>query len=154
MAPARGLHVSHAAPVRAAASIVYSLIADYHAGHPRIVPPKHFKNLKVVKGGHAAGTEITFDMAAFGQVTAMHGVITEPEPGRVLVESYPATGVVTTFRVEPSGDAACVVTISTDFPPKGGLAGFVERLLSPSFLRKLYAEEIGRIDRVARGEPV
>lgn len=152
MAPSRGLHVSHAAPVRAAATVVYPLIADYHTGHTRIVPPKVFKNLKVAKGGYGAGTEITFDMVAFGQVTSTHAVITEPEPGRVLVESYPDTGVVTTFRVKPSGDTACVVTISTDFPPKGGLTGFFERLLQPSFLRKVYAEEIGRIERVARGE--
>ena len=43
---------------------------------------------------------------------------------------------------------------STDFPPKGGVAGFFERVLLPSFLRKVYVAELARIEQVARGEPV
>jgi hypothetical protein len=150
MPSSRVFHIEQSAPVRADASIVYPLIADYHNGHPRIIPAPYFRNLKVVKGGFGAGTEITFEMVAFGRVTPTFAVITEPEPGRVLVESYPETGVVTTFRVEPV-DHACIVTISTDFPMKPGLGGFIERLLLKPFLLKVYTAELKQIEQVARG---
>jgi len=41
------------APVHAPADRVYDLIADYRNGHPRIVPPKYFRNLVVERGGRA-----------------------------------------------------------------------------------------------------
>ena len=42
------------ATVRAPADRVYELIADYRAGHPRIVPPKYFQNLVVERGDELA----------------------------------------------------------------------------------------------------
>jgi hypothetical protein len=41
---------------------IYGLIADYHDGHRRIVPPKTFRWLAVDEGGVGAGTEIRFAM--------------------------------------------------------------------------------------------
>ncbi len=35
---------------------VYAIIADYHNGHPHILP-KQFRNLTVEKGGVGAGTD-------------------------------------------------------------------------------------------------
>ena len=31
------------------------------------------------------------------------GIVTEPEAGRTIVETYPETGIVTTFIIEPAG---------------------------------------------------
>src|SRR5262245_4028936 len=101
------------AVVQAPAERVYNLIADYRDGHPRIVPPRYFKWMHVENGGVGAGTTISFAMRVWGVTSVLRARISEPEPGRVLVEAYPETGVVTTFSVEPEGAAACRVTIAT-----------------------------------------
>jgi hypothetical protein len=141
------------APIGAPAHRAYQLIADYHRGHPSIVPPRAFSNLQVLAGGVGAGTKIEFDMKVFGRVIRTVGDVTEPEPGRVLCETYPATGAVTTFVVDPSADgASCRVTIRTEMPsPKHPLA-FLERFAIRGFLVGVYAEEIQRLEERARAD--
>jgi hypothetical protein len=56
------------ATIRASAGRVYNLIADYHKGHPRILPPRYFQNLVVESGGFGTGTVITFEMKALGRI--------------------------------------------------------------------------------------
>jgi hypothetical protein len=141
-----GIHVEATGSVRAPAADVYRIIADYVNGHGRIIPPKYFRNLEVVKGGYGEGTEITFDIIAFGKTNRAFGRVTEPEPGQRIVESYPETGIVTTFVVEPAGERTSSVTISTDIPKRSGIQGLLERLLMPGYLRKVYAAELARID--------
>lgn len=146
----KNIHVAATGVVNAPAQDVYRVIADYRDGHPRIIPPKYFRNLKVLKGGFGDGTEIAFEMVAFGNTYAVSGRVTEPHPGRVLVETYPHSGVVTTFTVDTESAATSRVTISTDMPSRGGIAGWIERMLTPAYLRKVYAEELALIDSVAR----
>jgi hypothetical protein len=144
--------------VRAAASAVidappqkvYAIIADYHNGHPRILPPKYFSGLEVQRGGVGAGTVIRFRMHAFGATRTMRGEVTEPEPGRVLVEAYPESGEVTTFTVEPADGGRASVTITTEWTARG-CTGWVHRLLAPPLLRRVYAEELRNLARVAAG---
>jgi len=121
---------------------VYGIIADYHAGHPSILP-KPFRNLVVEQGGVGAGTIIRFDVHAYGQVTKCRAVVTEPEPGRVLVETnVEPAGSQTTFTVAASAGGGCDVTFYSEFESRDGLAGVVERFMSKRFLKKLYAEEL------------
>jgi hypothetical protein len=136
------IHATSSAVVAAPAPIVYGLIADYHQGHPSILPPKYFQNLQVEEGGVGAGTRISFQMQSFGGVRPLHAQVTEPEPGRQLCETYPDTGMVTTFTVDP-GDAghSSRVTITTRYT-KAGLAGWLERWLAPRFLRAVFAAEL------------
>ena len=123
---------------------VYAIIADYRNGHPHILP-KQFRNLTVEKGGIGAGSVIRFEVRALGQTQRFKGVVTEPEPGRVLVEEYsePASSK-TTFLVEksPSGSGTRV-TFTTEMTSRTGLAGTIERFVSTRFMKKLYAEELG-----------
>jgi hypothetical protein len=140
------IHLEATGDVDATAADVYRLIADYQDGHTRIIPPEYFRNLKVLKGGYGEGTEIAFEMIAFGNAYTVSGRVTEPEPGRVLVETYPKTGVVTKFIVEPTSASTSRVTISTDMPSRGGIAGWLERMVTPRYLRKVYAEELARIN--------
>jgi hypothetical protein len=135
--------------ISAPPAAVYAIIADYVGGHPRILPSKYFGELVVEKGGTGAGTVIRFAMKGFGNSRLMRGVVTEPEPGRVLVESYPDTGGVTTFTVEPSsGGTRSAVRITTEWEGKG-IAGFFERLFAPSFLARVYRDELALLDAVA-----
>ena len=131
-------------PVPAAAERVYALLADYRVGHPSILPAKYFHNLVVEEGGVGEGTVIRFQMTALGKTRTARGVVTEPEPGRRLVESYPESGMVTSFLVEPRTSDSCDLTIATEWQPRG-LAGLFERLVVPPLLRKIYREEIGNI---------
>src|SRR4051794_20238819 len=137
------------AKVRASAEQVYNLIADYRVGHPRIVPPKYFQNIVVEHGGTGAGTVITFEMKMLGKVRKSRARITEPEPGRVLVEKVDDQGIVTTYRVDPVGAFRTEVTISTVLPTHRGPLGTLERLLIRALLAPVYRDELALIDRVA-----
>jgi hypothetical protein len=133
-----------------------AIIADYHVAHPAVCPPKYFRNFQVLQGGIGAGTVVDFEMVVMGKVHPTRGEVSEPEPGRVIREWYPATKVDTTFTFEPrDGGRACDLTIATVMPGKGGLLGALERAFTVRFLRKVYVEELSRIEAyAASGKPV
>jgi hypothetical protein len=144
------LHVSASAEIGAPAVNVYRMIADYRNGHPRIVPPKYFNNLKVDSGGYGAGTRIRYDLRAFGTTRHARAQVSEPEPGRVLVETDLDKGAVTTFTVDALGSRRSLVTISTDVPTRKGPLGAIERAMIRRLLRKAYAAELARLDEQVR----
>lgn len=131
---------------------VYSIIADYHHGHPSILP-KQFRNLIVETGGVGAGTIIRFEVRAYGTTTRFRALVSEPEPGRVLVEENvePAPGK-TAFTVEKSASGlGTTVTFRTEMTSRDGLFGALERFLSTRLLQKLYAEELALLAARAKG---
>ena len=139
------IHVTSSAVIPVPPAIVYGLIADYRRGHPSILPPKYFQNLEVVEGGIGAGTRITFQMRVLGRTHRLFACISEPEPGRRLDETYPETGMVTTFTVDPEGAGTrSRVTITTAYT-KAGLAGWFERWVVPRLLRTVYATELNML---------
>ena len=131
---------------------MYSLIANYRDGHPRILP-KQFSNLVVEQGGVGAGTVIRFQMTVFGKKQTFRAAITEPEPGRVLVETdLDTNGAVTTFTVNPgTAPADSNVTISTELPVRSGFLGGLEKKLATLLLRPIYVKELENLARVATG---
>ncbi len=130
--------------------VVYGIIADYHAGHPAILPPRFFQNLTVLEGGIGAGTRIALQLRSWGTARDLQARVTEPLPGRRLVETY-EDGTETAFTVEPeSGGREARVTISTTYE-KAGLRGWIEGMLVPGFLRSVYAEELRMLSDAARG---
>lgn len=144
------ISASASASIAAPAATVYGIIADYRAGHPAILPRKYFRNLAVEAGGTGAGTRIRFEMRVLGATRTVHGEVTEPEPGRRLVETYPDSGTRTTFLVEPAGDGrAAHVTISTRYE-NAGWPGWVEWLLVPGLLRRIYRAELANLAAVAQ----
>jgi hypothetical protein len=144
-------HVSASAIINAPARQVYMILADYHDGHPRILPKQYFSLLEVERGGVGAGTVIRFQMRAPGMTRTFLADITEPEPGRVLVESNrvetdPASRSVTTFTVDPiHGGQQAQVTISTALSVANWLEGFFTEM----FLRRVYAQELKQIAALA-----
>jgi len=145
------LRVVAGAEVGGSATDVYSMIADYRAGHTRIVPPRYFSNLTVDEGGYGAGTMIRYDLRAFGSTHHARARVSEPEPGRVLVETDLDKGAVTTFTVDPLGSVRSFVTIATDIPTRAGVLGVIERAMTRSFLKRVYAAELARLDEQVRG---
>src|ERR1700736_626465 len=119
--------VSVSARLAAPPDRVYSIIADYLHGHPRILP-KQFTGLTVEKGGISEGTVMRVSMHVFGRRFEFRGFVTEPEPGRVLVErNVGENESVTSFTVDPGATAKqAVVTIATELRRKPGLLGSIE----------------------------
>jgi hypothetical protein len=144
--PANTLHAEAAADVDASAAAAYRMIADYRVGHTRIIPPPYFRDLRVEEGGYGAGTVIRYDLMAFGKTNHARARVTEPEPGRVLVETDLDMGAVTRFIVEPLGAAKCRVTIMTDMPTRSGLLGAIERAVTRRFLERVYVAELALLD--------
>jgi hypothetical protein len=144
--------VSASATIPARRDRVYSLIANYSDGHPRILP-RQFTSLVVEQGGVGAGTIIRFQMNIFGRKQTFRAAITEPEPGRVLVETdLDTNGAVTTFTVDPGGAPAdSQVTISTELRIRSGFLGKIEKTLTTLLLRPLYVKELQNLARVATG---
>jgi len=144
--------ISASAVIPARRDRVYSLISNYNDGHPRILP-KQFTSLVVEQGGVGAGTIIRFQMSVLGRKQTFRAAITEPEPGRVLVETDLGTnGAVTTFTVNPGGAPAdSHVTISTELPVRSGFLGKIERTMSTLLLRQIYMKELENLARVATG---
>lgn len=134
--------ISASATIDAPASKLYEILADYNEGHPAILPRPPFVRLEVEKGGVGAGTIIRVTMRALGRDQFFRAVVSEPEPGRVLVETND-TGYVTTFIVDPEADGrSSNVTISTRPPARRGIASALERLIIGKFLRGTFVREL------------
>jgi hypothetical protein len=141
------------AEFEASSTVVYGVLADYHQGHPSILPRRYFTHLHVERGGQGAGTLIRFGMKIGGQVREATAEVSEPEPGRVLVERVlDERGTETSFTVDPLGTDRVRVTIRTSWRA-AGVPGLFERLFAPALLRRIYREQLGNLERVARGGP-
>lgn len=135
--------ITATATVPAEPSRVYAVIADYHNGHPRILP-KEFSGMVVEKNGIGRGTVIRFQMRVFGRKQTFRAVISEPKPGHVLVETGLGTnGAVTTFVVDPDArPGGSRVTIATELAVREGIAGRIEGFLSTRLLKPIYTREL------------
>ncbi|HEY7269132.1 MAG TPA: SRPBCC family protein [Dehalococcoidia bacterium] len=130
-------------------AVVYNCIADYNQHHANILA-KEFHDLKVTGGsGVGAGTEIRFKATMSGRTRDMRAEVTEPQPGRVLVESYPDVASVTTFTVDPEGTGSRV-RIDSELTPTKGIEGVFERLFAKRMLDGVYKRELANLDAYAR----
>jgi|tagenome__1003787_1003787.scaffolds.fasta_scaffold19380290_1 hypothetical protein len=142
--------VAAEASVGAPARLVYDLITNFLEHHPRFLP-NNFSDLEVEQGGVGAGTIITFTVSALGRERRYRLRIDEPVPGRVMIESDTLSDMVTTWTVTPEGDASRV-RIETRWEGAEGMPGFFEGLLVPPTMRRIYNEELRRLDRYAQAQ--
>jgi len=121
---------------------IYAVISDYHVGHPAILP-KGFTGLIVEKGGKGAGTLVLTKLTVYGKEYTYHQLVSEPEPGRVLVETDIDTGQFSSFTLDPvNGGAQTRVTIHAEEPAKPGVAGWLAAQMQPMFMKRMFAEEL------------
>lgn len=132
--------------VDAPADEVYGYLADMHQ-HPHFLPPA-FSDFQVVEGGVGAGTVTTFAVTAGGRTRNYRMNVTEPVPGRTLVETDANSSLVTTFNVEPQGGKS-LVRIHTSWDGAGGIGGFSEKTFAPGAMRRLYLDELDRLSTYA-----
>jgi Polyketide cyclase / dehydrase and lipid transport len=132
---------------------VYATISDYRKGHPSILPKKSLYDLQVEEGGYGAGTIIRFKARVLGTVQSFHQRVSEPDPGRVLVEHDIDTvqNVITTFTVIPVEQGQkSHVEISTTMNASPGLKGVVERVVVPIINSSIYHKELKLLESVAQ----
>ncbi|MDA8295304.1 MAG: SRPBCC family protein [Actinomycetota bacterium] len=139
---AEARHVIAAPP-----AVVYACLADF-SHHEKFLPPA-FSNFEVVSGGTGAGTVARFTVTAGGRSRNYEMEVSEPEPGRVLVETDKSSSLVTTFTVDADG-AGARVTISTTWQSAAsGIGGFFEKRFAPLAMAKIYQDELRRLDAYA-----
>jgi Polyketide cyclase / dehydrase and lipid transport len=132
--------------MNAPAELVYQCIADYRHHHrPGGFLPPAFSDLEIARGGVGAGSELSWVVTAGGRPRTVVATISEPEPGRTLVES--GVDVETTFTVEPTA-AGTRVRFDTVIDDRG-LQGVLTRLFAARLLRPIYEEELERLDDYA-----
>jgi hypothetical protein len=145
--------IAASALIQAPAQHVYAIIADYRSGHPRILPKPYFVSIAVEQGGVGAGTVVTFQMKVMGSLRTFHSVITEPEPGRVLMETDAKAGAATTFTVDPRDNGRqAFVTIATDVQVRDGLFGTMQGWMTTRLLRPIYVKELEQLAAVATSQ--
>jgi uncharacterized protein YndB with AHSA1/START domain len=134
--------------IDAPADEVYRHLTDMHL-HSRFLPPP-FYDFQVEEGGVGAGSVARFKIDFAGGVRELRMQVTEPEPGRTLVQTDTGgSGLVTTFTVTPRSEQA-LVNITSRFHGETGVAGFVERIIAPRRLHRVYGKELARLDAHAR----
>ena len=132
---------------------VYATIADYHDGHRRILPKENLYDLQVEQGGQGAGTVIRFKARILGVEQSFHHRVSEPEPGRVLVEQDMDTEqqLATMFIVTPlENGKKSQVEICTTLNASPGLKGIIERLMIPLANPPIYRKELRLLEVVAQ----
>ncbi len=151
------IHMSETAVLDARPEDVYATIADYHNGHPRILPKENLYDLQVEQGGFGAGTIIRFKSKMFGVERAFYQRVSEPEPGRVIVEQDidSPQNFVTTFTITPVEQGQkSRVEIATTLNVSPGLAGVIEQMIMPRAIVPMYRRELKLLEAVAQERPV
>lgn len=135
--------VEYAAVIPASPERIHAVFADYVTAHAAILPKPFFTGMDVEHGGHGAGTVALVHTNSFGMKRTLRVTVTEPEPGRTLVETDSQVGITTTFSFDPlAGGEQTRVTLRTESRPSPGPMGLLERWMMPSMLRRLYRQEL------------
>lgn len=135
--------------IQAAPEKINAIISDYHTGHPRILPKPYFVSLEVEQGGIVAGTVVNYQMKLMGRLQAFQAEVTEPEPGRVLVETEVTTGAITKFTVENhTGEEEALVSIATVTDIPDGILGVIEGWFTTRLLCPVYEKELEQLEAV------
>jgi uncharacterized protein YndB with AHSA1/START domain len=132
--------------IDAPADEVYSYLADMHQ-HQQFLPPA-FSDFQIEQGGVGAGTVTSFKITAGGRTRSYHMQISEPTPGRTLVETDTGSSLVTTFNITPQGDKS-LVNITTSWDGASGIGGFFERTFAPRAVERIYREALDRLNTYA-----
>src|SRR5258708_23547958 len=146
-----GVQVKYSMVIDARPEEIYAVLTDYRVGHPAILPRPPFTELTVEKGGQGAGTVVMTRVKVFGRESSYQEVISEPEPGRVLLEKDMDTAQFSSFTLDPlNGNTKTRVTILCEFPLEPGFAGIVQRLLQARLSEGILKQELENLARYVR----
>jgi hypothetical protein len=136
-------HYETVALIDAPPADVYAVLADYHHGHPQIVPSSYLRQLEVEAGGQGEGTIIRYRKRLFGLERQGRATVHEPEPGRLLTERETTSSLVTTFAVTPVNNGKQThVQIAARWEPAHTLRGKLEQALYPYGMHRMFVQEL------------
>jgi hypothetical protein len=147
------IKVKASAVLEARPEDVYATIADYHQGHPNILPKENLYDLQVEQGGYGEGTIIRFKARILGIEQSLRHRVSEPEPGRVLVEQdidtmQNETNIFTVTPLEQGQKSHVEIAVVTNASP--GLKGLVERVVILSIFPSMLRKELKLLEAVAQ----
>ncbi|GCE09607.1 SRPBCC family protein [Dictyobacter aurantiacus] len=143
-------HYETVALIAAPAAVVYALLADYRRGHMKIMPRQYIRQFEVESGGQGDGTVIRYRVHAYGIERAARAVVSEPEPGRMLVERETTSSLVTMFAVTPAmGGEQAHVQIAAHWEPAHTLWARFQQALYPAILKNVFTQELNALARYA-----
>ena len=128
---------------------VYRAIADYATQHARWLPANYL-DYTVEQGGMGEGTVYRYTLKVGNRQRVYHLAVSEVQPGAVLTERDTGSTLVNTWTVSPHGDGSRV-SLLTRWDGHGGIGGFFERLFAPGALKRVYDDELGRLDAYTTG---
>jgi uncharacterized protein YndB with AHSA1/START domain len=127
--------------------LVYLCLANYRDHHrPDGFLPPAFTDFAITRGGIGDGTQASWTVTTGGRPRHIAATITEPEPGRVLLET--ADGLGTTFTVDPAPGGATVRFETVIDDP--GISGVLTRLFAERLVRPVYEDELTRLEAYAQ----
>ncbi len=110
------------------------------------MPKEYFLSLQVEEAGVGVGTIIKFSMRILRRRQDFRYLITEPQPGRLLVETNIHSEMATSFQLAPADNSSLTrVTISTELRGRN----WIEALLARPMLEKIYRQELAQLARLA-----
>jgi hypothetical protein len=140
------VHTEFSADIDAPPAEIYAIFADYRGAHAQIVPKPEFGDILIEKGGHGAGTVYRTSVTVMGTKTEYYMEVSEPEPGRKIVETDKILPLTTSFIIDPlEGGQKSRVTLATDWTPSSGIKGWIEKMSTPGVMRKLYKRELQNV---------
>lgn len=143
-------HYETVALIPAPPETVYALLADYRRGHMKIMPKQYIRRFEVESGGQGNGTVIRYRVHAYGLERAARAVVSEPEPGRMLVERESTSSLVTTFTVTPvMGGEHAHVQVAAHWEPARTLWGRFQQIFYPTILKNVFTQELNALARYA-----
>ncbi|GCE07343.1 SRPBCC family protein [Dictyobacter aurantiacus] len=147
------INIKAAAVLDAPAEDIYATIADYRHAHPRILPAGSLYDLQVEQGGYGDGTIIRFKARALGVERVFYQRVSEPIPGRVLIEqdidpTHNATTTFTVIPIEQSHQSHVEIRHTENASP--GLKGALERVINSLVMTPMLRKELKLLEGVAR----
>jgi hypothetical protein len=132
----------------AAPGKVFTALADYVNVRPNILAPE-FTDYQVLERGVGAGTRIGYNLhATKKRVRAVEAAVTEPTPGRQLLETDSRSSLLVLWDVVAADGGGSRVTVRVNWQGAGGVGGFFERRFAPAGIRRIYTTELGRLGTV------
>jgi len=134
--------VEVSAEIEAQPQEIYAVVADYRNGHPRILPEEYLRDLEVEAGGYGAGTVIRFRVRAFGIERQARATVSEPEPGRVLVETEMTSNIVTTYTLTAQSEGKTTLQITSAWQISRNPFVALQQAFYPKLMRSMDAKEL------------
>jgi hypothetical protein len=123
---------------------MFAALADYSGLRPRILPPE-MTDFTVLSGGTGAGTRFTYDLHATKRRTRhVDATVTEPQPGRTLLEADTNSTLTVRWDVAPAAGGG-TVTATLSWQGSSGIGGFFERRFAPLGIKRIYSAELDRL---------